>query len=141
MQITSGQQYNVGEKPTAILYIYIVTLLECCVNHMTTKKGGNLDPQLGTIRCKVRFLKSGISNQMPALIPPRPSGQQAITAWINMDPRMLQVVFFPILIFASAFNAQFHILERRLGQVRVVRRLPYPLYLLNLSSSIRGFHS
>ena len=23
MQITSGQQYNVGEKPTVILYIYI----------------------------------------------------------------------------------------------------------------------
>ena len=24
MQITLGQQYNVGEKPTVILYIYIV---------------------------------------------------------------------------------------------------------------------
>ena len=36
-----------------------------------------------------------------------------------MDPRILQIVFFPILIFASAFNAQFHILERRLGQVCV----------------------
>lgn len=43
---------------------------------------------------------------------------QGIEAWIHMDPRILQIVFFPILIFASAFNAQFHILERRLGQVR-----------------------
>ena len=24
MQITSGQQYNVGEKPTVILYIFVV---------------------------------------------------------------------------------------------------------------------
>ena len=24
MQITLGQQYNVGEKPTVILYIYII---------------------------------------------------------------------------------------------------------------------
>ena len=27
MQITLGQQYNVGEKPTVILYIYINMLL------------------------------------------------------------------------------------------------------------------
>ncbi|CAM9175603.1 unnamed protein product [Ectocarpus sp. 12 AP-2014] len=40
-----------------------------------------------------------------------------IEAWIHMDPRILQIVFFPILIFVSAFNAQFHILERRLGQI------------------------
>ena len=42
---------------------------------------------------------------------------QGIDAWLNMDPRVLQIIFFPILIFASAFNAQFHILERRLPQV------------------------
>ncbi|CAM9919562.1 unnamed protein product [Choristocarpus tenellus] len=34
-----------------------------------------------------------------------------------MDPRVLQVVFLPILIFASAFNAEVHILERRIGQI------------------------
>ena len=28
MQITLGQQYNVGEKPTVILYIYIHQLYE-----------------------------------------------------------------------------------------------------------------
>ena len=37
-----------------------------------------------------------------------------------MDPRVLQIVFFPILIFASAFNAHLHILDRRLGQVREI---------------------
>ena len=26
MQITLGQQYNVGEKPTVILYIYIIAM-------------------------------------------------------------------------------------------------------------------
>lgn len=45
-----------------------------------------------------------------------------------MDPRMLQVVFFPILIFASAFNAQFHILERRLGQVRLRLHASFSLW-------------
>ncbi|CAM9333885.1 unnamed protein product [Scytosiphon promiscuus] len=49
--------------------------------------------------------------------PFNPALNNAIQAWITMDPRMLQIVFFPILIFASAFNAQFHILERRLGQI------------------------
>ena len=32
MQITLGQQYNVGEKPTVILYIYINRhVVVCCV--------------------------------------------------------------------------------------------------------------
>lgn len=47
----------------------------------------------------------------------RPPIRQSIHAWLSLDPRVLQVIFLPILIFASAFNAQFHILERRLGQV------------------------
>eukprot|EP00752_Nemacystus_decipiens_P004989 g4537.t1 len=49
--------------------------------------------------------------------PFNPALNNGIAAWISMDPRILQIVFFPILIFASAFNAQFHILERRLGQI------------------------
>ena len=35
MQITSGQQYNVGEKPTVILYIYI-----------TVPSSGTLSPKI-----------------------------------------------------------------------------------------------
>ncbi len=63
-----------------------------------------------------------------------------------MDPRVLQIVFFPILIFASAFNAQFHILERRLGQVRSRERLargrsaqPYGVCFSRFASNSGGW--
>ncbi|CAN0050568.1 unnamed protein product, partial [Ectocarpus fasciculatus] len=41
----------------------------------------------------------------------------SIRAWISLDPRYMQFVFFPILIFVSALNGQLHILVRRMGQV------------------------
>ena len=54
MQITLGQQYNVGEKPTVILYIYINRHV-----NLTHLLGGQCDVYLTQIRvhlpsaCKV----------------------------------------------------------------------------------------
>ena len=38
MQITLGQQYNVGEKPTVILYIYINRHVGTPEKHLKKKK-------------------------------------------------------------------------------------------------------
>jgi len=46
-----------------------------------------------------------------------PALNKSLESWINMDPRILQVIFFPILIFVSGFNSHFHIMEKRFLQI------------------------
>ena len=55
MQITLGQQYNVGEKPTAILYIYIVVDLTQIETYMfTALQSSSLSNRSSSTGCTVQ---------------------------------------------------------------------------------------
>ena len=70
MQITLGQQYNVGEKPTVVLYIYINRHAGIIVDHSTrnTHTSYRISQTLINIQTGVSKKFNGNNSNIPSAL-------------------------------------------------------------------------